>query len=184
MKLKKRKCANKDCGKMFYPRHRSTEKVCSFPCASAYARKIREDREAKEWRERKKEIKQSLKTKQDYEKEVQKVFNEFIRLRDRGKPCISCGSILTGKFDAGHFYPVGSYKNLRFDEENTHGQCVHCNQHKHGNLAEYSINLPKRIGIDKFISLQDRRNNERHYSIPELIELKVIYKDKARRLNI
>jgi hypothetical protein len=90
---------------------------------------------------------------------------------------------LTGKFDAGHYFPVGSYKNLRFSEENVFGQCVYCNQHKHGNLNEYTINLPLRIGEDKFNQLIKERLIERHYSIPELIELKVIYKEKIKKLK-
>jgi hypothetical protein len=70
------------------------------------------------------------------------------------------------------FYPVGSYKNLRFNEHNVHKQCVHCNQHKHGNLIEYALNLPHRIGLCNFKKLNENRLTERHYSIPELIELK------------
>ena len=137
----------------------------------------------KEWKKRKAETKEKLKTKKDYEKELQVVFNKYIRLRDQNKTCISCGTPLKGKFDAGHFYPVGSYKNLRFNEDNVHAQCVHCNQHKHGALNEYSLRLPERIGQERFNKLNEDRLIELHYSIPELIELKVIYKDKIKNYH-
>ena len=198
---KKKKCKGinkaKDfegCGKLFYKR---THGLCDSCYANwllstpegqeklsksvLNAPKEREKKEKKEWNKRKAEIKQSLKTKQDYEKELEAVFNKFIRLRDAGKPCISCGTPLSGKFDAGHYYPAGSYKNIRFDERNVHGQCVHCNQHKHGNIAEYTLRLPERIGKESFDQLVLDRLKERHYTIPELIELKVIYKDKIKK---
>ena len=62
-----------------------------------------------------------------------------------------------------------------------HKQCVHCNQHKHGNLNEYTINLPIRIGQERFDALLKERLVNRHYSIPELIELKVVYKSKIKK---
>ena len=100
----------------------------------------------KEWKKRKKVIKEELKTHSDYVKELQIVFNKYIRLRDKDKPCISCKNMLKGKFDAGHFYSVGNYPGLRFNEDNVHGQCVHCNQWRGGNLHEYKDNLKIRIG--------------------------------------
>jgi len=178
--LNKRKCKN--CGLVFQKKT-PLQFVCSVSCSIEYAKKQREKKKKKDWNKRKAEIKQSLKTKQDYEKELEALFNKFIRLRDAGKPCISCGTSLSGKFDAGHYYPAGSYKNIRFDEMNVHGQCVHCNQHKHGNITEYTLRLPERIGKESFDQLVLDRLKERHYTIPELIELKVIYKDKIKKYD-
>lgn len=132
------------------------------------------------WKKKKKVMQKELKTKQDYEKVLQVIFNKFIRLRDKDKPCISCPRPLIDKFDAGHFYPVGSYKNLRFNEMNVHGQCVHCNQHKHGNLIEYQKGLIKRIGQDKVDELDAIRNEPAHFTIPELEELIKEYKNKLK----
>ena len=177
-KLNKRKCVN--CGEVFQ-KVRPLQNTCDYVCAIEHAQHLKEKQEAKGWKERKRATKEKLKTKQDYEKELQTVFNTFIRKRDKGKPCISCNRPLIFKFDAGHFFPMGSYKNLRFNEDNCHAQCVHCNQHKHGNLNEYTINLPNRIGTEAFNQLIRDRLTEKHYSIPELIELKVIYKDKIKK---
>lgn len=174
MKLNKRKC--KQCGEVFQ-KVQTLQFVCTPRCGIEYAKQQREKKEIEGWKQRKKAVKQSLKTKQDYEKELQAVFNTFIRTRDKDKPCISCNRPLVGKFDAGHYFPVGTYKNLRYNEDNCFGQCVHCNQHKHGALNEYTIMLPNRIGKANFDKLVLDRLEERHYSIPELIEMKVKYKD-------
>lgn len=73
-------------------------------------------------------------------------FNKFIRERDKGLPCISCGK---PEFDhAGHYYAAGSIPSLRFDEDNIHGQCAGCNTFRHGNLIEYRKGLVERYGED------------------------------------
>jgi len=139
----------------------------------------------KERRLEKKVLKEKLKTKSDYEKELEKIFNHYIRERDKLLPCVSCGAEAGHyKLTAGHYYPAGTYKNLRFDEENVFGQCwFNCNKNKHGNLQEYRIELEKRIGTDNLEALDIRRLTPKHYSIPELIELKQVYKEKIRQLK-
>ena len=49
-------------------------------------------KEAKEWNKRKSELKKKTKTTKDYYQDALKVFNEYIRLRDKDKPCVSCGA--------------------------------------------------------------------------------------------
>jgi hypothetical protein len=87
----------------------------------------------------------------------------------------------------GHYYNVGQYSGLRFDEDNAHGQCNHCNTFLHGNLIEYRKNLPFKIGLEKFNLLEVKagaykRNGYKfsrfdlEYKIKEL-------KDKIKQLN-
>lgn len=137
-----------------------------------------------EWKKEKAIIKEKIKTKSDYMRELQKTFNKYIRLRDLGKPCISCGKPLRQKYDAGHCYSVGAYPNLRFNEDNVHGQCVACNQHKHGNVSEYMINLPKRIGYDRYGALLDMRKNAQNYTIYDVKELIEVYKEKIKKIEL
>jgi len=80
-----------------------------------------------------------------------KVFNKYIRERDKDKPCISCGKYTT--LQAGHFYSAGHHSALRFEEDNVHGQCVRCNMYLSGNLNQYRINLEKRIGKERLHEL-------------------------------
>jgi hypothetical protein len=176
MNPKPKKCRH--CGSKFTP-YRSTQVVCSPLCAIEYGKKV----ENKKWKKRKAKAKEELKTHKDYLQDLQKVFNTYIRERDRGKPCISCGTPLNGKFDAGHFYSVGSHPNLRFNENNVHGQCVYCNQHKHGNLIEYNERLPQRIGLGRYAFLKARKNDTLKLSIPELKVLIIKYKEKTKQLT-
>lgn len=125
-----------------------------------------------------------LKTKSVHLREAQIVFNTFIRLRDMGLPCIACGyPIKDGEHNASHYFPVGTYPGLRFEEDNCHDGCIQCNKHKGGNMQEYSINLPLRIGAERFEILKAKRGQRMQYSIPEIIELKTIYKSKIKSLK-
>lgn len=180
-KLNKRKCVN--CGEVFQ-KIKPLQNVCDHICAIEHAKALREKKEAKAWRKEKAIRKEKLKTKSDYEKELQSIFNEYIRLRDKGQPCITCGLPYGSyKEHACHYYPSGSNRNLRFNELNVHLGCDHCNVFLHGNLIAYTERLPLRIGIESFEELKRLKNVPRHYSIPELIELKVIYKDKIKQLK-
>jgi hypothetical protein len=136
----------------------------------------------KDWTKRKREIKKELETVQDLMKKAQKVFNEFIRLRDKGTDCISCKKPLTTKFDAGHYYSSGGHKNVTFDEHNVHGQCVYCNQHLHGNLLNYQIGIAERIGAKNLIELSAKAHDTRKYTREELRDIINIYKEKIKSL--
>lgn len=78
-------------------------------------------------------------------------FHAYIRERDQGQPCISCGKF--APLQAGHFYSAGHYPALRFNEDNVHGQCKKCNYFLSGNLTEYEKNLRKKIGDDRVEAL-------------------------------
>jgi hypothetical protein len=76
--------------------------------------------------------------------------HSFVRERDDGKPCISCGVLWNKEFQAGHYYPAGSFETLKYDLDNIHGQCVQCNLYKEGNFENYTLRLPYRIGKEAF----------------------------------
>lgn len=81
------------------------------------------------------------------------VFNAYIRKRDEGEPCISCG--FPKELQAGHFYSGGHHACLRFNEFNVNGQCQKCNYFLHANLIPYRTNLVKKIGAKEVASLDD-----------------------------
>ena len=87
----------KVCKTKFEPTYNSVQVTCSYQCAIKYAQKQREKKEKKEWNKRKKVLKEKVKTKSDYLKEAQAIFNTYIRLRDENKGCISCGVDLRGR---------------------------------------------------------------------------------------
>lgn len=158
---------------------------CSVPCSVKGTQKKREEKEARAWAVKKKAWGEDLKTWSDYYQDALKVFNEYIRLRDKDKPCISCGAAAgTYKISAGHFHPQGTYKAVAMHEDNCHAQCwYNCNKNKHGNLSEYRPRLIERIGFERVEAIDILRNTDFKPSIPELIALKVKYRKKIKALQ-
>lgn len=176
------KCKN--CKQKFTPVSFNRKYCIDNECNDIYYEELKQQM-YKSWNKEKKVKKENLKTKKDYEKELEVIFNKFIRLRDKDKPCISCDSTAgTYTLTAGHFHPAGTYKNLRFNEDNVHGQCwYNCNKNKHGNLLEYRIRLVEKIGVKAVEELDRLRNEDRRFTIPELIEMKIKYKDLVKKLE-
>ena len=163
-KPKKCKC----CKAVFTPTS-TTQTLCGWKCATSYAEGLAAKREARELRE----AKARLKTRSQWLKECQAVFNKWVRLRDADRPCISCGTT-DAKWDAGHYRSVGSNPALRFEPLNNHKQCSQCNQHKSGNAIEYRIGLVARIGQAN-VDWLEGPHEAKHYSIDDLKELKAHY---------
>ena len=93
-----------------------------------------------------KEMKENVKTKSDYEKELQKEINTIVRLIDKDQVCISTLKPLNAKFDAGHFYSVGSTPALRFNLNNIFAQSVYANQYLSGDQINFLSGLSQLYG--------------------------------------
>lgn len=106
---------------------------------------------------------------------TQRVFNSYIRSRDSGISCISCGR--EGN-QAGHYFTVKGFSALRFDEWNVNLQCAGCNLFLHGNQAMYRIGLVEKIGIKAVAELEAKAVGDRikKWSIDELKEIINKYK--------
>lgn len=173
-----RKCKN--CKAQFEPRFTSLEKYCWLPdCKTIEAMEKLEQlkrMDKRNWKQRQSEMKKANKTSSDYRNDLQKIFNKWVRLRDKHDGCISCGKPFNAKYDAGHYFSVGSYPNLRYNPLNTNGQCVRCNREKHGNLTEYRARLIRKIGQDEFDKLEASRHHPLHITTTEIIELMETYK--------
>jgi hypothetical protein len=117
----------------------------------------------------------------------QKVFNEFIRLRDQKDgffTCISCQvSKPIAQMNAGHYWSVGGHTAVRFDEDNCHGQCIACNKFKHGNLINYTLNLIKKIGQARYDKLEQKRFNKSKMMVFEVQLLTDLYREKVKTLK-
>jgi hypothetical protein len=117
--------------------------------------------------------------------ECQKVFNEYIRLRDKDQPCISCGQ--NKPLQAGHYYPTQGYDGLRFDEFNVNGECSGCNCFDPAHLIHYGENLRKRIGDEYFewlkeVAAEYKRTGHK-WQRSTLIELIEVYKNKIKEIE-
>lgn len=111
---------------------------------------------------------------------LQIVFNSYIRKRDEGKPCISCGQFK--ELQAGHFYTMKGYDGLRFNELNVHGECAYCNLFDDMHLLNYSAHLPGRIGEENCRRLEQQakeyKKNGYKWSRTELEGLIKYYSEK------
>jgi hypothetical protein len=153
------------------------QSICSPLCASRYVR------EAKKEAKRKDKAKlESLKPLRKLLSEAQTQFNRYIRARDEGKVCISCGRMHQGAWDAGHYFTTRARPDLRFDEANVHRQCVPCNQFLSGNIAAYRLGLLARIGADELARLEGPPGRGK-YTRDEAAQLKATYAAKARAMG-
>lgn len=171
------KCKN--CKSVFTP-VRFNQKFCLEPeCVRVWI----ESEKEKQWKKKKKVLKDELQTLPELIKLAQITFNKYVRTRDKDKPCVSCEKPLGEKFDAGHYFSMGGHKAVTFDEDNVHGQCVTCNQHKHGNLLNYQIGIQKRIGADRLIELHERASETKKWTRDELKEIIKHYKQKRNEIQ-
>lgn len=178
---KEYKC--KVCGKPFVKTFSSTQKVCSPECAIKLARDNAQKAQERAEKKKQRECKAKLKSRSEWLKEAQSVFNKFIRLRDKDQPCISCGRYHQGQYHAGHYRSVGACPELRFCELNVHKQCAPCNDHKSGNIIEYRINLVNKIGADKVAWLERQDHEPKKYTIEDCKAIIKYYKAKIKELE-
>ncbi len=154
---------------------------CSFDHAAKWANdKVEKARLLTQVRDIKKR-KEKLKTKGDWMREAQTEFNKFIRLRDQGRPCISCDKPDDGTHQrhASHFRSCGASPELRFNELNVHASCAQCNSIKSGNLIEYRIRLIKKIGI-KNVEYLEGPHEPLKLTLEDIKSLKQMYRDKGK----
>jgi len=202
-KCKPKKCS--ECKTVFQPDN-SLMVVCGYKCAlNRVIRKNKEKaartikQEAKVQRKAHTRAKIALKTKATWLKECQTAFNAYVRERDKGDNCISCGkSIAELKINhyivmvCGHFLSVGAHGELRFNPLNAHLQCTRCNggAGKYGNFnnkeltvtQNYRVNLINKIGQDKVDWLEGEQQIQ-HLSIDDIIEIKQHFKEQLRLIE-
>lgn len=173
-KLKDKKC--RQCKLVFSPK-RPLQIVCDYKCAYEWANDKMEKKKDKEWKERKREGLEKLKTPTEYKNEARIYFQQWIRMRDVLDNCISCGIDRAEQWDGGHYWKAELYSGLIFHEDNCNKQCSRCNKELHGNESNYRIGLVKKIGEERVKWLEENKDRLRVYSWEkdELIEIKKKY---------
>jgi hypothetical protein len=185
-----RRCGWKTCGK----RNPKADMVicnsmafCDFDHATRYgieaSNKLRAVKAKQESVRRKRECRAKLKTRSDWMKEAQKAFNRYIRARDYGKPCASCGSSPEqkrgGTMDCSHYRSVGSAPHMRFFVFNAASGCVRCNRELSGNVVELRKGLIGRFGQQRIESVE-ADETIRRFDIPYLMRVKYIFNKRAK----
>lgn len=165
----------KNCKEKFEPKTFNRKYCYKDECIDAYFIYLKKEA-AKKWNKEKKKRKEKLQTVQDLMKVAQSVFNKWIRLRDKGKPCISCNNPVPKKVNAGHYIASGKSKFLTFNEDNVHLQCEYCNTYLHGNLLDYRINLFDKIGKERVEYLEANRHKTKKYTREEILAITDKYK--------
>ena len=160
---------------------------CGFEHAAEWAKTAQDKRRAKEKTDARKvdrEKLKSLKTRSEWLKELQVIFNRFIRLRDAGLPCISCGHPDDGSRQrhASHYKSVGGNPALRFDSLNCHASCSICNNYLSGNLVPYRVALIAKVGQAEVDRLEGPQQPLK-LTIPEIQALIAEYKVKVKALS-
>jgi hypothetical protein len=159
--------------------------TCSIECESELGMQLLEKRkraEAKQVRAIDKVRKDKLKSRSDWMREAQIIFNRYIRARDAGNDCISCGRNTGSKINAGHYLSVGSHPHLRFNESNVHLQCEYCNTYKSGNQAAYRPRLIEKIGLQSVEELESN-NDVVKWTVDDLKQIKEKYKLKLKEIS-
>jgi hypothetical protein len=158
------------CAQPFEPRM-PLQRVCGLPCARKVPQISRKAEKAQD-----KARREAIKPRSKWLQEAQQAFNAWIRARDAGKGCISCGTH-TGKANAGHYLSVGARPELRFTETNAALQCERCNTYLHGNLIAYRIALIERIGLAEVERLEGPHPSAK-WSVEQLRAIRDDYRTK------
>jgi hypothetical protein len=172
--VKKKKC--RICRTEFPP-FSSTQVICGPKCAIELIYQNRE----KEFKRETKRLKEKIKTKAQWLREAQQSFNRYIRARDEGQACISCQQPPKKK-NAGHWLSAGAHPELRFNEDNCHLQCEHCNSYLSGNQIRYRAHLIEKIGQER-VDWLEGPHDAKHYTIDDLKEIKATYNARALELE-
>ena len=127
------------------------------------------------------------KRKPDLVKKLDKVFSQYIRLRDVMPSgffkCISCGKIKPfADADCGHYHSR-TQMATRFEEDNCHCECRFCNRMSADHLIGYRENLITKIGFSRVERLNVLAHSQKHWLDCELEEKIAYYKAEVKRLS-
>lgn len=182
---KPKTCKNPACRALFVPQ-RLGQAVCSPKCGLA----IKDVNQAKAkksldqvGRADIKVRKEALKSRADHLKDTQHAFNAWIRQRDIGQPCISCGTTADVQYCAGHYRTTAAAPELRFEPLNVNLQCNrNCNMGKSGNLLGYRPGLIKKIGVEA-VEWLEGPHEAKKYTVEELKAMTAEYRAMTRELK-
>lgn len=172
LKIKSKKC--KMCGKDFKP-FNSLQRTCKPSCERELIRQKAEKRKERQTTRRKEE-------RESFLKSAVTICQSYIRMRDKGKPCISCGKKWNETFQAGHLFSGGGHSAVRFDEENINSQCKECNSGSQFNVGAYIEEFEKRYSREDFEVLKAKAYEHKSWSLQELKNINEYYRTKIKKL--
>jgi Bacteriophage Lambda NinG protein len=182
---KPKKCAVKSCKAQFTP-SRSFEVWCSPSCGLEIAqdkkRKAAEKAALAERKAHRSALADSKKLSH-WVGLTERVVHAYIHARDRGLPCISCGTNSTVQWEAGHWLTKAARPELRFVAEQINLQCHRCNVQLSGNQAAYRIGLVQKIGEERVKELEGPHPAAK-FTREQLAEMRAHYRALTKALNL
>lgn len=120
-------------------------------------------------------------------RKLDKVFSEYIRLRDSDSNgicrCITCGRIRDWKYlDCGH-YIKRQYKAVRFNEINCNAQCKPCNGFDQGSDTKYRAALVKMYGEERVLLIESGKRQVKKWAAFELEYMIKKYTEMVHKLK-
>jgi len=116
-------------------------------------------------------------------KKLDAVFSKYIRLRDQGKGCITCGKQQPWQEQQNcHFFSRGRYAT-RWDENNCFAGCVTCNVFLKGNYIQYTLKIVDMFGRTFVDELE--KKSLKTVKIPTVVLLEMIddYSKRVEKLQ-
>ena len=153
---------------------------CNINGATEYAFKNKE--KGKKIKHNKEKKNYQLSDRKIRKAALKKACHEYIRLRDKDKPCICCSEPLGDNYHAGHWLESGNNPKIRFDEDNIHAQRIYCNTYKGGDSGNYEKNLRERIGDERVDRLLSLRGGTDKMTTDEMLELENHYKELIKKI--
>ncbi len=183
-KVRKKRCVI--CNELFTPQYTSLQKACSPLHAIQYS-KLKEAAKVSSLNKLRNE-KIDLETLSKALDNTRIIVNKFIRMRDKGKNCISCGFPLKGVYDAGHVFSVNQHSGIRFYEPNIFGQCMQCNRYNEGEHVKAKLNAKERLTVSEYDNLEKRAKIALRipytWTRTELKEIRKEFSNKIKQLEL
>lgn len=127
--------------------------------------------------------KEAIKTLADLKREAQQALNRWIvHVRDKDRPCISCGRHHDGAWHAGHYLSRGAAPQHALNPLNVWKQCARCNTYLHGNQSAYRAKLVMEIGQAAVEALEQDKA-PRKWTREELIAIRDTYRAKIKEMK-
>lgn len=125
-------------------------------------------------------------TLSSWKNKVWKEFSKYIRLKYSVKGICSCYTCGTRKhwksMQAGHGL-AGRGNSILFEEDVVRPQCYGCNICASGRLDDFTYRLRLELGEERFEELYIQKSKPKKYTIPDLKELHLSYKEKVKELE-
>jgi len=177
-----------------FEKRRMGQKVCSVPCSIAVVNDDKLKKKKSQTRQMKRDLRENdlgwwlaVGNGEANKNGGNTAYwlHRWIRLvRDKFQPCIMCGRTESNDWHACHFRSRGAAKQLRFEPDNIHKGCGHCNTYTKGDTgAMFRINLAEKIGEEATVALET--NNElAEWTIEKCRAIRDDYKARCKEAGV